>query len=301
MTILVMCLVANVTLFLSGGNPSPRRFVAADESHGCVRYIDEADPTRSFAVPVTKPAWNLTRLAPGEYRVVGGSGYEVVRLSERRVARRFQHPALKGITALADWPDGGFIACVEAGKIVRFPRFDAAGRHVATYVCAEIFDPSNMRRTGSDELAVAWERGFVRLRVPAAVAHGTDPTTPIPLTPFADVRQPGGRNGFDAVPTRDGTGWWLTTGYSTRLCRFDNAGKLVSSWTAELGPGLKNTFYAQIQESADGLVYLAQWNGHRATDGAKGWQALAFDAQGRVAWHFHDPNMGSFDGFDLLP
>ena len=115
-----------------------------------------------------------------------------------------------------------------------------------------------------------------------------------------NIAMPKGRNLFEVVPNRDGTGYWAGAGYGAQLLRFDLDGNLLSAWSADQGEK-KNYFYAQVREQPNGHVYVANWTGHGENDSKRGWQVIEFDEKGNVVWHLDDPvRFGSIHGFDVI-
>ena len=111
---------------------------------------------------------------------------------------------------------------------------------------------------------------------------------------------PQGRNLFEVVPDRAGTGYWAGAGYGAQLLHFSLDGSLISAWAADQG-GKRNIFYAQTQETANGHVFVANWTGHKADDSFNGWQVIEFAPDGRVVWRLDSPDrFGSVSGIDVL-
>ena len=149
-------------------------------------------------------------------------------------------------------------------------------------------------RLANGDLLVGHEKGFAICRMPAGDAKDADGEI------VKNVAMPKGRNLFEVVPTRDGTGYWAGAGYGAQLLRFDLDGNLLSAWTADQGEK-RNFFYAQIREQPDGHVYVANWTGHGENDSKRGWQVIEFDEKGNVVWHLDDSaRFGSIHGLDVL-
>lgn len=276
-----------------------RRFVLADESRQRLHYYDASDPAKCFAIPGERPMWDLKKVGDGRYRAVVNNGFLVFDLKERKVVDSFRHPQLHIVTAVCDLPDGGFVASVnpqkapDKGKVVLLYRFSAARELVAVYRCEGFFYARSLEwdRDGKT-LLLSWEKGFARVRMPE---KGTT------CEVVGDFRQPKGRNLFDVVPTRKGSGYVAGCGYGGGLVHFDANGKPESSWFVPERDGKKSLFYAQVKEMPDGRVYMAHWTGHGARDSFKGWQVVEFSPTGEVLWHLDDPErLGSVSGIDVL-
>jgi hypothetical protein len=269
--------------------PLGHRMVLADESRALLHYIDPFDPSKSFEIPCPKPLWDLQKVGEGKYRTVGGNGFTVVDLAARKVIDQFQDPALAGITALSDLPEGGFIACVNppgVGNEIDIVRFSADRKFVSRTPFKGIFYSRTMTLLKNGEILIAHDNGFVRAKLDGTVLQS--------------FKQPRSRNTFQAFPSRAGDGWWVATGYGTQLVFYGNDGKILKTFEAQMPDGLKNYFYAQTVELDDGHLLLSNWTGHGANDSVRGWQVIEFDELGRVVWHFHDPaKIGSVSG--ILP
>ena len=277
--------------------PERRRvLVLADESRAQLHYYDSANPAACFAIPGEKPMWDLKKIAPRRYRTVVHKGFMTFDLDARQVVDIFRHPALDEVTAVCDLPDGGFVASVnpvkgdpDFGKTVLLRRFDAARRLTATYRVDGCFYARSLQwdRDGKT-LLLAWEKGFARVRLPATGERAEV---------VDDFRQPQGRNLFDVVPRKTGTGYLAGCGYGGGLVHFDAQGHTEKVWTVPERHGKKAIFYAQTAEQDDGHVYLAHWTGHGADDSHKGWQVVEFDADGHAVWHLDSPDIfGSVSG-----
>lgn len=243
-----------------------------------------------------KPMWDLKRVGDGLYRVVVRRGFMVIDIAKRRGVETFRHPRLNELTAVCDLPDGGFLACVSPGgygktndiEVVAFAS-DRSLRRV--WRIPGLFNSRSMIRLASGELLITYEHGFARVRL-------GDGETGEVLQTFL---QPSGRNLFEVVPDRAGTGYWAGTGYGAELVHFKADGTADRIWKAKQELGRRNVFYAQPQELANGHVYVCNWTGHGWEDSKRGWQVLEFDEKGEVVWHLDDWEMfGSLSGIDVL-
>jgi len=276
-----------------------RRLVLADESRPALRYYDSSDPAKCFAIPGERPMWDLKKVGEGRYRAVCYQGFKVYDLPTRKVVDEFRDRSEKGeLTAVCDLPEGGFIASVNPvdkerkDKMVLVVRYDRDRRRICEYAFRGIFNARAMMRRDNGELLITHEHGFVRGRLPEQGTEGVI---------VQDFKQPAGRNLFEVVPDRAGTGYWAGTGYGAELVHFRADGTIASVWTAKQTDGKKNFFYAQPQELASGHVYLCNWTGHGAQDSSRGWQVIEFDAAGNVVWHLDNPaEYGSISGIDVL-
>ena len=236
------------------------------------------------------------KMREGVYRVVGDNGFKIVDLSLRCVTETFRHPALKGVTAVCDLPDGGFVFSVnpqdaEKGKAIHFYEFGADRRLRRVLRMTGFFNSRSMAPGRRGEWLVAHEKGFARIRLPAE----GDAVEIVKNYP-----QPAGRNLFAVIPAAAG-GYLAGCGYGGGLVRFDEAGEAVSQWFVPTDTGKESRFYAQVEERADGNVYLAHWTGHGERDSYKGWQAVEFDRDGKVLWHLDSPDrFGSISGIVVL-
>jgi len=282
-----------------------RRLVLADESRPRLHYYDSGDASACFSIPGERPMWDLKKVGGcagglGRYRTVVRKGFMVFDLDAREVVDTFRHPSLDEVTAICDLKDGGFVASVnppkgsaDYQKTVLIRRFNASRELVATYRIDGCFYARSLQWDRDGEtLLLAWEKGFSRVRLPESGER---------CEIVGDFRQPKGRNLFDVVPKRSGTGYLAGCGYGGGLVHFDSAGQAERVWTVPARDGKKELFYAQAQEMPNGHVYMAHWTGHGRDDSHRGWQAVEFDEQGNCVWHLDSPERyGSVSGISVL-
>ena len=273
-----------------------RRLVLADESRAQLIVYDSCNARGRYTIAAEKPMWDLKRVGDGLYRVVVRRGFMLIDIAKRKVVDVFRHPKLNELTAVADLPGGGFLACVSPGGYgktndVEVYEFSADRRLLRSCRFPGIFNSRSMTRCGDGELLIAYEHGFARVRF-------RDSGEGEVLQRFI---QPAGRNLFEVVPDAKGTGYWAGTGYGAELVHFNLDGSVSAIWKAEQEKGRRNIFYAQPQELPNGHVYVCNWTGHGWNDSKRGWQVLEFDEKGRLVWHLDDWEMfGSISGIDVL-
>lgn len=277
-------------------NVARRRLVLADESRAQLIVYDSCNAKERFTVPAEKPMWDLKRVGAGLYRVVVRRGFMVIDIARRKVVETFRHPRLNELTAVCDLPDGGFLACVSPGGYgktndIEVAAFSSDRNLRRTWTFPGLFNSRSMVRLPNGELLITYEHGFVRARL------GDGATGEVVQT----FLQPSGRNLFEVVPDKAGTGYWAGTGYGAELVHFTADGTADRIWKAAQETGRRNVFYAQPQELANGHVYVCNWTGHGWTDSKRGWQVLEFDGNGKVVWHLDDWEMfGSISGIDVI-
>ena len=283
---------------LAKNKDKQRRLVLADESRGLLHYYDSGDSEAGFSIKMEKPLWDLTKVGEGRYRAVCNKGFMVADLCERKVVDVFRHDSLDIVTSVCDLPDGGFLASVNPRgvkeHVILVRRFSKSRELVSTAAFRGIYYGRGLTRLANGDLLVGHEKGFAICRMPPDGARDADGEI------VKNVGMPKGRNLFEVVPNRDGTGYWAGAGYGAQLLRFDLDGNLLSAWSADQGER-KNYFYAQVREQPDGHVYVANWTGHGENDSRRGWQVLEFDEKGNAVWHLDDPaRFGSIHGLDVL-
>ena len=280
-----------------------RQIVVGDESQGYVRFLDDEHPENDFSVKVANPVWDLKKLGKYTYRAVVPQGFAVVDLTQRKIVDTFKHPQARGVSAVVDLPDGGFVCVCAAKGALRLARFSATRAFLANYFYRGIFNARKARAGANGEILVTHDSGFARLALPAA-PQGPQ-TKPIEGRILASYKMNRAHNPYDAVCARDGNGWWLSCGYGRELIKYDRDGRQEKVFQPKFKDGKDAHYYAQIEERPDGHIYLANWNGHGREDGLTNWQAVELDANGNVVWHLHRPTCGSFTGFyiqdDPLP
>ena len=306
MTILTLALAAAVTagrenVKLPDGRADGvcRRLVLADESRAYLHYYDSSDPSRGFKVALKKPLWDLKRVGETSYRTVCHGGYQVTDLRTRKVVEEFAYPDFTEnmATAVCDLPDGGFVFSVnpqdaEKGKAIHFYVFGADKKLRRILKMPGYFYARSMTPGRNGEWLIAHEKGFARIRLPA---------TGDQVDVVKNYPQPTGRNLFAVLPARTGGGYLAGCGYGGGLVRFDASGKALSQWFVPTDTGKESRFYAQVEERADGSVYLAHWTGHGADDSFKGVQVAQFDSSGKVIWLLDSPErFGSISGVIVL-
>ena len=276
-----------------------RKLVLADESRGFLHYYDSSYPSKGFKVALKKPVWDLKPLGGERYRTVCHGGYQVTDLKERKVVEEFRYPDFKDwmATAVCDLKDGGFVFSVnpqdaEKGKAIHFYEFGADRKLRRILKLPGYFYARSMTPGRDGEWLVAHEKGFARIRIP-------EEGEAVELV--KNYPQPTGRNLFAVIPTRAGDGYLAGCGYGGGLVRFDGAGTALSQWFVPTDTGKESRFYAQVEERADGRIYLAHWTGHGERDSYKGWQVVEFDKDGKVLWHLDSPDrFGSISGIVVL-
>ena len=277
-----------------------RKLVLADESRGFVHFYDSSYPRKGFKVAVKKPVWDLKPLGGERYRTVCHGGYQVTDLKERKVVEEFKYPGFKDwmATAVCDLKDGGFVFSVnpqgaESGKAIHFYEFGVDKKLKRILKLPGYFNARSMTPgRGDGEWLIAHEKGFARIRLPA---------TGDAVEIVKNYPQPAGRNLFAVVPSRAGDGYLAGCGYGGGLVRFDGAGEAVSQWFVPTDTGKESRFYGQVEERADGNVYLAHWTGHGERDSFKGVQVVEFDPSGKVIWTLDSPDRyGSISGVVVL-
>ena len=276
-----------------------RRLVLADESRAFLHYYDSFYPSKGFKVALKKPIWDLKPLGGNRYRTVCHGGFQVTDLSARKVVDEFRYEPFKEwmATAVCDLPDGGFVFSVnpqdeEKGKAIHFYEFSKERRLRRILRMPGYFYARSMAPGRDGEWLIAHEKGFARIRLPA---------TGEAVEVVRNYPQPQGRNLFDVRPTRDGTDYLAGCGYGGGLVRFDADGRAVSQWFVPTDTGKESRFYAQVEERANGNVFMAHWTGHGERDSYKGWQVVEFDPAGKVVWHLDSPDrFGSISGVIVL-
>ena len=275
-----------------------RRFVLADESRARLHYWDSADTNACFSVDVAKPVWDLKAVGGDRYRIVCHGGFMVVDLKERKVVDKFVDKTIFPewtATAMCDLPDGGFlVSCRTFGKdktiLIKEMTSDRKLRRTVRF--NGYWNARSMVRLENGDILLAHEKGFLLGRLPSIGETGEV---------VRNYPQPSGRNLFAVLPDRAGTGYWAGTGYGAELVHYAKDGEILSVWKARQRAGLVNFFYGQVEEMANGHVYLCNWTGHGADDSRKGWQVVEFDADGNSIWHLHDPErLGSISGIVVL-
>ena len=276
-----------------------RRLVLADESRAFLHFYDSFYPSKGFAVALEKPLWDLKPLGGERYRTVCHGGYQVTDLKQRKVVDEFRYEGFTDwmATACCDLKDGGFVFSVnpqdaERGKAIHFYEFGADKKLRRILKMPGFFNSRSMAPGRRSEWLVAHEKGFARIRLPKDGEK---------VEVVKNYPQPAGRNLFAVVPTRAGDGYLAGCGYGGGLVRFNGAGQAVSQWFVPTDTGKESRFYAQVEERADGRIYLAHWTGHGERDSYKGWQVVEFDKDGKVLWHLDSPDrFGSISGIVVL-
>jgi len=276
-----------------------RKLVLADESRAKLHYYDTSDPAKCFAIPAVKPVWDLKQVGKQKFRTVGGGGFQIFDLEQRKVVDTFKHPKLNGVSAMCDLKDGGFVASVNLGRYpgnqVDFVRFNAKREYVATYSSKALFNIRTMELDSDGEtLLASWQNGCMRLKLVDA-----DHSVKV----LSDYRQPHGKNAFDYKRALNGKDYLFSGGYHGGVMRITSEGKTLSTWfmPKTKDPKQVERFYAQLQEMKDGSVYVAHWTGHGAKDSYTGWQVVQFAQDGSLRWGLHDPDrLGSVSGVIVL-
>lgn len=294
-----MCLGMVLGVLFARADDSVRHIlVMGDESRGYIHYLDQFNTNNSFSVKVPRPTWDMRACGAGKYRSVSGTGFTIVDLAQRNIVDQFSNPALSGLVTVCDVPGGGFLAGTNqkigtpAKDAIVVYAFSADRQLIGKSVYAGVHYLRMMTRLDNGEILLAYYEGIIR---GALAAAGTDAGNI--LQKYA---LPRGRNAYRAIPRQAG-GYWVGAGYAAALYAYAADGTVVKTFEAKQPEGLKNVFYAQPVEMANGHLMVPNWCGHGPDDGRKGWQVIEFDAEGQVVWHLHDPvAYGSITGIDVL-
>jgi hypothetical protein len=272
--------------------------VMGDESRGQVHYLDQFNTNNNFSVKAARPVWDMKRIAENRYRYVHGNSFTVIDLKERKDVETFSDPKLEGLTTVCDLPDGGFLAGTnqKAGTPAKVAaviyRFSADRQLKAKSVFEGINKMRMMTVLENGELLLAHNDGVSRCTLaPEGSEQGKILQT---------FKLPRGKNAYKALPRQEG-GFWVTGGYAEALYAYSTEGEILKTFEAQQPGKLKNHFYGGLCVQSNGNLMVANWTGHGANDGQKGWQVIEFDATGKVVWYLHDPvSYGSISGIDLL-
>lgn len=295
--LLAACSLLFATSVLSE-EPIRHILVMGDESRGYVHYLDQFNTNNNFSVKAERPVWDLKRVAENKYRYVHGNSFTVLDLKERKGVDTFSDKRLAGLTSVCDLPDHGFLAATNqkvgqpAKNAVVVYRYTADRQFKDRSVYEGLRNVRMMTVLASGEILLAHNDGVARCTL---APEGSEQGTLV-----KQYKLPRARNAYKAVPRKAG-GLWVGGGYAEALYAYSEEGQVLKTFEAQQPKGLKNHFYGGLAEDAKGHVLVANWTGHGANDSKTGWQVIEFDAEGKVAWHLHDPAAyGSISGIDII-
>ena len=292
------CLIAAVVAVAGVAAAEPVRhvLVLGDESRGAIHYVDQFEPANSYSVPAPRPVWDLRACGKDKYRSVSGKGFTVTDMKERKAVDSFSHDKLGGLTSVCDLPDGGFIAGtnqkVDDKDAVVVYTFSADRQLKGRSIFRGVHYLRIMTRLDNGDVLLAWNDGILKGRL---AAEGSEEGTALQM-----YKLPRDRNAYMAVPRKAG-GYWVGGGFARQALAYAEDGTVQKAFEVQMPEGLKNNFYAGVVELANGNIVVANWTGHDANDGKKGWQVFEFDKDGACVWHLHDPDAyGSITGVIVL-
>lgn len=268
-------------------NYSTRKMLLRDEGLSQLSFINIANPTANWFVPV--PAGRDIQLV-GKGRVLIGTGkgyeerqistgskvYEDTSFAGTITARRLRN----GNTLLGglNWQGKQGIVLVEinsAGNLLRtmvYPGFNYLRLVRETPSGTFLITANNVVFEGNMKGDIIWKAAVTGVREPHA---------------WQALRL---SNGHTIV----------SSGYSKNLQIFGTDGKLVDTITgpAEVHPH----FYSGFQVLNNGNYVVANWQGHGPKFGASGTQVLEYAAKGKLVWYWkQDPaKFSSLQGIIVL-
>jgi hypothetical protein len=255
------------------------KFVAIDEGRSNLLYVNEADSTKNWTVPISQNTPRDLQLI-GSNRVLVGhaDGYLEVDLATGKIlktvtgfsgatsARRLEngHTLLTGVNLAKS--TGVVVAEVDSlnavvGKIVYPGSYSRLMRQTAkgTYLIAS----DTMIQEGDKTGTFFWKAPV------AGFSHM-----------WKAVRLPTGNT-------------LISAGYGAFMVEIDPSGAIVRKFgdKTAVPTAVHPYFYAMFQLLNNGDVVVANWQGHGDGHGASGIQLLEFDKTGAIVWQWSRADM----------
>jgi hypothetical protein len=250
-------------------NYDTRRLLLRDEGMSQLCYVDIANPSANWYVPV--PAGrDLQLVGNGRVLIGTGNGYE-----EREIAtgkKLFELTSFPGTIAARRLRNGNTLltgAKWQGKKGIVLVEVDASGTIKRT-----------INYTGFDYVRLVRETvsGNFLITSDNTVFEGNNSGTVVWQAKIAGIAKP---HAWQALRLGNGN-TIVSTGYSKNFQIFSAEGKLLDSISGpvEVHP----EFYSGFQILANGNYVVANWQGHGPKFGAVGTQVLEYTPAGKLAW-----------------
>ncbi len=268
-------------------NYDTRRLLLRDEGMSQLCYVDMANPTANWYVPVP-PGRDMQLAGNGRVLIGTASGYEEREISTGKkiveisnfpgtvAARRLRN----GNTLLTgvNWQGNKGIVLVEIDssgmlkRTIQYPGFEYVRLVRETASGNFLVTSDNIAFEGNESGAVVWQVKIAGADKPHA---------------WQALRLANGRT-------------IVSTGFSKNFQFFSADGKLVDSISGP--PEVKPNFYAGFQILPNGNFIVTNWQGHGPGFGATGTQILEYTPAGSLAWKWQQDagRMSSLQGVIVL-
>lgn len=256
------------------------RLLMVDESRHVLRYVDESDAAKNWEMPIGG-GFHDFQLIGGNQAIVSSSwGYSVYDLAARKLLREVKPQGVTSVYSARRKADGTVLLGTNQKQGVVIFELDKNDAVIRKATFPKVGALRAMRLTRDGHIMLAENDGATEVAFDASTADGGKI--------IRRVKLPKSRNSFMALKKANGN-YLVSGGFGATFYEFKSDGSVVSQWQAKMPDGLVNFFYAGFSVLKNGHVVVANWNGHGAQDGKKGWQLVEFDRVGKVVWKWHDP------------
>lgn len=250
-------------------NYDKRRLLLRDEGMSQLCYVDIANPSANWYVPV--PAGrDMQLIGNGKVLIGTGNGYE-----EREIAtgkKIFELTTFPGTIAARRLRNGNTLltgAKWQGKKGIVLLQVDSSGNIKSTINYTDFDYVRLVRETVSGNFLITADK---------IVFEGNNSGTVVWQATIAGIAKP---HAWQALRLGDGN-TVVSTGYSKNLQIFSSDGKLLDSIS---GPEeVKPAFFSGFQILANGNYVVANWQGHGPKFGAVGTQVLEYSPSGKLVW-----------------
>lgn len=253
------------------------RFVASDESGHQVIYVDEANPSKNWAVPVN--CRDMQLIGKNELLVNNSQGYTVLSLKDGSTKKTFKSELFHSVNSVRRLKNGDTYLTGK-GKahpvIIQILDKDDREKKVIS-VDSSIKDVRLMRVTMAKTFFMGFGDKIYELDGEGKIVW--------------QQQIAGGRHIYKAVRTKRGK-TYVASGYGSSVHLLDKEGNLLMEYGKADGQQVKNPqFFADFQILRNGHVVVCNWMGHGRKDSEKGQQLAQYDRKGQLVWSWQDAEM----------
>lgn len=254
-------------------------FIAIDEGHATLLYIDERDQSKNWLVPIGQPAARDMQLIGGNKILIGHHhGYTEFEIATGRITKEFK--SLQGVTAVRRQPSGNTIIAgvdIPGTKGVVILELDVSDKEIHR----AIFPGDYVR------LIRQTEQGTYLMSCNDRIREGSRDGKYLREYPVD-----GFYHAWKSLRLPNGN-LIMTAGYGAFVVELDAGGNILRKFGGkESAPEkVRPFFYAMFQLLANGHIVLANWQGHGPGFGNSGVQLLEFDRAGEIAWSWSKPDL----------
>ncbi|MDD4870102.1 MAG: hypothetical protein PHR77_06045 [Kiritimatiellae bacterium] len=262
------------------------RFLLEDESRFQVVYVDQNDPSKTWAITFPGRYRDYQLIGGNKIILSTGEGYREYSMDTKQMTKevkgfpgtRFARRRNNGTTVIGgDVKDGVEITELDSqDRILRKANFKCGSIRLGR------FTPQGTLLFGSGDRLV---EGTLDGRI------------------VKDLKVEGCKNVYQALRRPDDH-LLVATGYSSDLVELDAEGKVLKRFGGMSAPEARDLgyhFFSGFQVLKNGNIVVSNWSGHAPKDSEKGVQLVEFNPEGKLVWAWHDAQIaGSIHGVIIL-